>query len=324
MVRVALLTVMLGALRLFAAEDAKPFATVDLNSATPNGAKCPFGWMIWLTNSFWVDDGHVTVERVCQNWTQPAKHAEELFIIGTNQKVVSIKIDSKFAITRGHIGTLLVHREHDVEILDSSLQTVQTLSCPSQQERCHVFLPPSTSQTDFAICSMARTIGTCTFYAGRPATAIETVQLPGGFEKRPYEEPTLPRLSSGAITLNPISVGRETWFFTQNDSLMAVLPDGTIGPVSNTHWVPDGSYCHGEVSIAEPRRFLATCDGAYVYTDGDLDNLFGYSRIALFDVATRRIILHVSGRAYTSAALSPSGQLVAIAHGNKVRMYRIP
>jgi hypothetical protein len=66
-----------------------------------------------------------------------------------------------------------------------------------------------------------------------------------------------------------------------------------------------------------------TCIGTHFYTDGELDFIFGYSRIALFDVPSRRILARIDGRAYTWAALSPDGNLVAVLHGEKINFYRV-
>jgi hypothetical protein len=61
-----------------------------------------------------------------------------------------------------------------------------------------------------------------------------------------------------------------------------------------------------------------------VYTDGDLDSIFGFSRIAVFDVETRHMLLRIDGPAYTTALMSPSGKTVAVAHGNTIRLYKVP
>jgi hypothetical protein len=75
--------------------------------------------------------------------------------------------------------------------------------------------------------------------------------------------------------------------------------------------------------LLRPRRFLATCIGAHVFTDGDLDRIFGYSRIAPFDFASLRILARIDGRAYTCAARSPEDKLVAVLHDGKVSFYRV-
>ena len=189
-------------------------------------------------------------------------------------------------------------------------------------------MAPSISQSDFAICSIEKGNQTCTFYQGRPATPTGTTQplisLPNDVPKSPYKQPTLPEAVHGFPTDRPIAIDeKEIWFFGANGTLLAVLPSGKVKPVSTEHWTPKQSYCGGEVSVAEPRRFLAICGGVYVYTDGEFDAIFGFSRFVLFDVGTRRIITSLAGRSQTTASLSPSGQLVAVAHNGKVQMYRI-
>ena len=162
----------------------------------------------------------------------------------------------------------------------------------------------------------------CTFYAGRPATAIRTTQL-DSYGTTPYGQLKLPEWVYGARGAAAVTQN-EIWFVDFEGSLMSVLPNGTVKPVLKRHLAPYNSTCDGEVSKAEYRRYLAKCSGVWVYTDGAWDNIFGYSRIAMVDVGSRRVKFRVEGRMDTRAALSPSGQLVAVAYGDKIQTYRIP
>jgi hypothetical protein len=101
--------------------------------------------------------------------------------------------------------------------------------------------------------------------------------------------------------------------------------DGNSSLVNPTNFVGDnGGNCNGQLSEAQPRRFLATCVGTHWYSDGMLDNIFGFSRSVLFDVTTKSIIGRFDGSAFISAALSPSGRKIAILKGQKVRLYDAP
>ena len=80
--------------------------------------------------------------------------------------------------------------------------------------------------------------------------------------------------------------------------------------------------CDGQLSLEEPRRFPATCDGAHLYADGWLDALFGYSRITLLGVVTRHIPFSLHGRSATWAALSPDEKLISVLHDEKLRSHR--
>lgn len=122
--------------------------------------------------------------------------------------------------------------------------------------------------------------------------------------------------------------GRAEWKVTESDSwyfdphgILTSLKSGA--PVTQERWTPEGCYCTGELSVSKPRRFLATCIGTHFYTDGDLDSIFGYSRIALFDVDSRRMVWHINGPPYISTALSPSGKQIAIEHLGEVSLYRV-
>jgi hypothetical protein len=75
-------------------------------------------------------------------------------------------------------------------------------------------------------------------------------------------------------------------------------------------------------SVPGAHRFLAVCVGAHVYRDGMLDGDFGYSRVALFDIDTKRLIDRINGPAYTYAALSPDGKLIALEHLGTIKLYR--
>jgi hypothetical protein len=120
--------------------------------------------------------------------------------------------------------------------------------------------------------------------------------------------------------------GRVLWYFDQHGTLTTIDANHVSTPVLSKQWVPKDSNCTGEVSTDKPQRFLASCVGAHFFSDGELDAIFGYSRIALFDVASKRILLRIDGPAFTSATVSPDGRKIATIHrGRKItlRLYDV-
>ncbi len=115
----------------------------------------------------------------------------------------------------------------------------------------------------------------------------------------------------------------ELWYFDDNGLLTSLNSENSGRPVSTEQWRPKESICVGELSVLGPRRFLAACVGAHFCTDQDLDGVFGYSRIALFDVESRHILARIDGPAYTSAALSPLGKQISVLHGSKIHLYHV-
>jgi hypothetical protein len=217
-----------------------------------------------------------------------------------------------------------------VDLLALDLQQRQSISCPVAQQPCAVYVPATlNADSDFSVCSVSADLEECRFYRGFPAAEIPRsaarIAIPSGIPHTPYEQLFYP--GTGEISPQDRSAWKvsssEIWYFDSENILTSRKSDGTITPVAAEQWTPKGSNCTGELSSSEPHRFLATCVGAHIYTDGDLDVLFGYSRIAIFDTASRRILARINGRAYTWAALSPKGKQVAVLHDGKVSFYRV-
>lgn len=204
-----------------------------------------------------------------------------------------------------------------VSLVDWSLRVDQILECPPGTKACAIFVSPATtSGSDFALCSNVAPAEICDFYRGNPALRISEDRFSlRAIAANPYDQP--PALRGWRVGQS------ETWYFDDHGRLAARDSKGGGRLVSSEHWTPDYSDCTGELSAHAPHRFLAVCLGAHFYTDGALDNLFGYSRIALFDVASQSILAHINGPAYTWAALSPSGKLIAVLHGDRIRLYRV-
>ncbi len=210
------------------------------------------------------------------------------------------------------------------------LQPRQSISCPIAQQRCAIYVPATfNADSDFSVCSVSADLEECRFYRGFPAREIPnpaaSIALASGIPHTPYQE--LPYPGTGNISPQDRSAWKvsssEIWYFDSENILTSRESGGAAAPVVTEEWTPRGSNCTGELSVSEPHRFLATCIGAHIYTDGELDGLFGYSRIAIFDTASRRILARINGRASTWAALSPQGKQVAVLHDGKVSFYRV-
>ena len=200
--------------------------------------------------------------------------------------------------------------------MGADLRTPQTIQCPNNK-RCRIFpSPPGWTESDFAICSEQ-----CDMYKGMPAVHVSTQPgsvsvANGAVQKDPYPNVAISEnlpTSPSSPTAWRVS-DSDVWYFDVHGGLTRSSASGSTTPVSAEQWTPKSSNCTGEVSASMPKRFLATCVGAHFYTDGDLDAIFGYSRIALFDVTRRQLLVRIDGPAYTSAALSPNGRRIATIH----------
>lgn len=116
----------------------------------------------------------------------------------------------------------------------------------------------------------------------------------------------------------------ELWYFDGFGTLFSVDARGDTRKISpEHHWMGNASEggCSGQLSVSEPRLFLAMCRGVLFYTDGYLDSLFQYWRTAVFDVSSKKLLARFSGGG--QKALSPSGGVVAVEDKDEVRLYRI-
>lgn len=217
--------------------------------------------------------------------------------------------------TKGPNGTVAALQAGAVELLDAQMHAEQTIPCPNTSKTCGISLDQSSAgRTDFALCSSSdRNQQLCDFYAGWPAKKVKQAVSPAREDPFPYT-------TNDTWEVSP----NENWLF-KGGHLTRVGMDGNSSLVNPTNFVGDnGGNCNGQLSEAQPRRFLATCVGTHWYSDGMLDNIFGFSRSVLFDVTTKSIIGRFDGSAFISAALSPSGRKIAILKGQKVRLYDAP
>jgi hypothetical protein len=311
----------------------KPFEVVDLTNVKGDASGCDVKWTNLVNRVVWIDDGHLVAWLLTSCYShepKDRKSQEKLVFIDTNEHVRSIRRDDAFAVLRGPAGTVLVGHGNVVDLMDPEIRTLQTITCPTEKVTCGLFIPLSSmAGSDFAVCSLTASFENCDFYRGQPAAQVpelaSSFPITNGIAHTPYKDRSLPD-TSHASPYNRAAwkvSQSETWYFDNGGVLTSLSVNGATGPVSKEQWTPKESICTGDPSVSEPRRFLATCVGTHFYTDGDFDAFFGYSRIALFDVASRRILVRIDGAAYSSAVLSPSGKLIAVTHGNKVRLFRV-
>lgn len=331
-------TAILAALILVAlpsshAEKLKAFAVIRLDALPSDAGSCQAKWRTSSNRLLWIDEGHLAVQRLQYCSSQEPKKSQpsiELILLDTHGHLSSIRREEMFGPLRGPGGTLLVSHGSQVDLLALDLQPRQTISCPVAQQRCAVYVPAMlNADSDFAVCSVSADREECRFYRGFPPVEIPqsaaSIAIPSGIPHTPYQElsyPGMEKISPQDRSVWKVS-SSEIWYFDSENRLMSLESGGNMAPVVSEEWTPKGTNCTGELSASQPHRFLATCIGAHIYTDGDLDALFGYSRIAVFDTASRRILARINGRAYTWAALSPEGKQVAVLHDGKVSFYRV-
>jgi hypothetical protein len=276
----------------------------------------------------WIDEEHLVVPQYhfCPNEI-PAKRKGKVEIVVYDMagQTKSMLTDSGGEIVGGQLGVLLARQGKDVRILDSELRMRQTLECPLASLRCWVYTAtPGLSDSDFALCSVNKGEEDCAFYRGVPGEKMaEWTTDQTGFDGAPFNPYMLVPPATRPIR-QAYKVGEsEFWDFDNRLKILASVDAGGVSDVlSKQAWT--GQYwCTGSVSGSEPRRFLEACNGADVYTDGELDSLFGYSRIVLFDVTSRKMLVQIKGRSGASAAMSPSGKVIAVLRRGKIRLYRV-
>jgi hypothetical protein len=298
--------------------------------------KCEQGWLaVWGRGLFWIDEEHIATSQtyVCRSPGSRPAYSTELSVLDMNAAVSnrSRGIDSISRIRSGLPGSLLVTEGDFVNVLDNRLQVKQTLPCPIQGKPCVIYRSNSTdSDSDFVICSISKNENDCGFYRGLPYQKVSESKIVKASSKFVADDPYQDlAISGGSVPPHQGSVWKiassELWYFDLFGTLSAIDSRGVTSRIAPENWENwrGESGCHGDLSSSEPRRFLVTCGGVYFYTDGDLDSIFGYAKIAVFDVSTRRLLARFSGRANTTAALSNSGKVVAIAHKKELRLYRV-
>ena len=332
-IRILVILFLTSALPALGAEKLKAFASVDLDATVTDAGTCAAKWKTFTNRLLWIDQSHLAVQRLQYCYSQDSKSPKsslEVVLVETNGHRDSIRRDEMFGPLRGPNGTLLVGHGSQVDLLGLDLRSHQSIRCPIAEAHCAAYVPTlSNVDSDFALCSISTDVEKCSFYRGFPAEEVPqhgmSIAITNGFPHTPYEQipyPGTAKSSPQDRSTWKVS-SSETWYFDDKSVLTSLGTNGATSAVVTEAWTPEGSNCTGELSTSEPHRFLVTCIGTHFYTDGDLDFIFGYSRIALFDVPSRRLIARVDGRAYTWAALSPEGNLIAVLHGDKVNFYRV-
>lgn len=313
-----------------------PFKTLDLSDFAPKPSWCDGSWVVFPNTAIWIDDKNLVawlITTCTPEDRQKSKSLSELVFVTSDGKTQVLQVTDTLRLGRGPAGTVLIGRGATVDLMKPNLQIEQSIECPGEKV-CAVFPSPSGwDKSDFALCSVVSSSERCDFYKGVPAQSSEPgADLPtqgAGIPRDPYPDVALEEgISASPYSRRAWRVGDdEVWYFDKQGTLTGSRTGRSPAPVSSERWTPKDGNCSGEMSAIKPRRFLATCVGAHVYTDGDLDSIFGYSRIALFDVTSKQILTRIDGPAYTSATLSPDGRQIAVIHRERVkirlRLYRV-
>jgi hypothetical protein len=308
---------------LLAAQAPAPLKTIDLNKVKFQGASCSSKWRDGISRVIWVDEKHFAVFLFpveCSDAVANPKPAAEVAVFDSSGSLIAACRNDFISIFRGPRGTVVGLSWGKIELLDDQLRSLESMSCPDGSKSCGITLAPSsTFDSEFALCSAKDSQRRCDFYRNWPTVRVSSATIPEA------EDPYTHLVVSGYSGYNAqwrVGSG-ETWSFSDG-LLRRSSADGTSSLVSPEDFVgKNGGGCDGELSSAEPRRFLAVCAGTHWWSDGMFDSIFGFSRVVVFDVPSGRIISRIDGPAYTSASLSPSGKLIAVLRGNKVRLYQV-
>jgi len=312
------------------AENPTPFAIVNINSIDRGANPCNGKWKFVSTHLFWLDEARMVLsgDDYCDSRNREGRRTKQRLITVSNDgHIMGTWSDGWFTATKGPGDTILLSRAHSVDLMDRELQVEQSIQCPTNKRACEAFTPDSPTDSDFAVCYNAAPVQTCSFYRGRPAAETKKTSFQLSSEsviESPYKNIPASSLIDPPSTAWKASQS-ELWFFSQDHVLMSTARNTAAGASAITGWKPPrDTGCGGNVSESEPHRFLAICTGSYFYTDGLLDSIFGYSRVELFDVNSRRALMRIDGPTDTDAALSPSGKIIAVVtSGGMLRLYRV-
>lgn len=318
---ISILALGLSLSSLLAVQSPPPLKTIDLNKVKFHGAGCLTKWRDGYSHVIWLDDQYFAVFLLsagCSDAPANPKPAGEVAVFDSSGSVVAASHrDDLISIFRGPRGTAAALSRGKIELLDNQLRPIQSLVCPDESKSCGITLAPSSAaNSEFALCSAKDSQRICDFYHEWPAVRVSSATISEA------EDPYTHLVSSGYHAQWRVG-SEETWAFS--DGLLKRLrADGNSSLVSPEDFVgKNGGGCDGELSETEPRRFLAVCAGTHWYSDGMFDSIFGFSRVVVFDVPAGRIISRIDGPEFTSATLSPSGKLVAVLKGSKVRLYQV-
>jgi hypothetical protein len=317
-----------------AEDDPKPFAILHYQQTRPSPTGCDTKWKTTSRppELVWMDDEHLAAANIyfCTHWpsgTRIRTHPLQITVFDASGDAKSRYMHGEYRLQRGPRGILLVNDSGQIDLVDVDLNTRQTLKCAIEKAACRLYDAPSEGMgSDFALCSATKTEEQCALYSGFPSMKVseERWEKVAGepFSISPYQRDGY---STSGLKGNLWVVGpSEVWYFDAKGNLLSRGSSGEVNTVSPGKWLPkEADFCSGGLSFDAPKRFLAVCAGAYVYSDGDLDSIFGFGRIALFDVASRTILAHFKMPHSAKAALSPSGKIIAIAVGHQIQLYRV-
>ncbi len=320
LVRACVFGVVAGCLFVFSAtaQSLKPSKVIDLAHVTIAGTDCKASLPTGFSSIHWVDDSRMlasTYWAQCGDATSSdlkKKYETEVVLFDVRGATLATAHSHASMYTNGPHGTVAALQDGAINLLDGTLQNVQTIPCPLNVKTCGISLDRSSAvNAEFAVCSASDQMHrVCDFYTGLPAKKVREESFAAGID--PF--------TRAAVGIWQVSQG-ENWLF-KGGHLTRVGADGRNSLVSPTDFVGNqGGGCGGELSEALPKRFLATCVGTHWYSDGMFDSIFGFSHAVLFDVSTGNIIGQVDGGAFIRSALSPSGREIAILKGKKVRLY---
>jgi hypothetical protein len=331
----AVLVVLMLAVRPCVCESKpKPFSqqNVDTLFTLPNDA-CAGKWKPFIRGTIWLDDQHLAVGRsmYCEGDRRASGVlVEQAGVLSTQGNFSVFPQDGLKDVTKGPSGTILLNLREKVELLDINLHLMRTIPC-KESGQCEVYVPNDMTDSDFAVCTTYKPEQMCSFYKGKDALIVRDgevhAMLNGVIPQTPYPEFHAPAGASQfgkqpAWTVHDLDL----WYFVNGRQLHIREKDGSDIeiplPIKKSD-APGG--CEGAVaSQSIPPRFLATCNGASFYTDGDLDWLFGFSKVFVIDTASHQVVFDLPGSIGTNAGISPSGKTLFTLREDILSLYKLP
>ena len=132
-----------------------------------------------------------------------------------------------------------------------------------------------------------------------------------------------------AVTVEPTA--GEFWFFDSHYQLTRRSSSGTDNIISNAAWLAPKSrypsFCSSSLSIAAPRKILASCDTGIYLPDAFAlvvhTYLHSLLRYSVYDM-TGKMLTEGTYQHFSPPSLSPDGHKLAVTQGKTVVLYDLP
>jgi hypothetical protein len=148
-----------------------------------------------------------------------------------------------------------------------------------------------------------------------------SAEFPGITDSGSVDRPSPAKATAGFYVLSQT----QFWFFDKanHQLLTRRSSSGSSTVLPDASWLAPGDaevWCSGQLSVAEPRRFLAHCEGNTSPFGRMLPIGWGHNRFIVYAL-DGKILYKLEAPSGASVAISPNGHVVAVAHEMSVDFY---